>query len=156
MTLTIDLEKLFPVLFVIFAVVAIVVVVVFIFDWLRRAFRRLFWRRRSELSRQDVERRWQVVDNLMKSGELVSLRLAVMEADKILDEVLKSMSMPGTTFAERLKFASHKYYRLKKVWWAHKIRNQLAHETTFNLQKGQARSAVKDFYRALREIGAIK
>jgi len=126
-----------------------------VLDWLRLAFRRLFWRRRSELSRRDVERRWRAVEDLMKNGELVSLRLAVLEADKILDEVFKSMSIPGTTFAERLKFISHKYYRLKKVWWAHKVRNQLAHETTFNLQKNQARSAVKEFHRALREIGAI-
>jgi hypothetical protein len=155
MTITIDLEKIFPIIFWCLAVLVVFVTLFLICDWFRRLFRRLFWARSSKLSHEEIKKRWQVVEDLVERGEMVSLRLAVMEADTVFDEALKSMSMPGSAMAERLKFASHKYYRLKKVWWAHKIRNQLAHDTTFDLRKNQALSAIKEFRQALREIGAI-
>jgi hypothetical protein len=82
-------------------------------------------------------------------------KLAVIEADKLLDSALKSLAMPGMTLGERLKFAQYKYPELRDVWFAHKIRNQLAHEASFHLDAGMARSALKAFRRALERLGAL-
>ena len=105
--------------------------------------------------RTTMRRRWLEVEELLQSEGSMSDKMAVLEADKLLDHALKSLAMPGESLGERLKFAAYKYPKIKKVWWAHKIRNQLVHEATFRLDQGVARKAVKTFKRALEMIGAI-
>jgi len=72
-----------------------------------------------------------------------------------LDHVLKAMAMPGTTLGERLKSAQYKYPKLSKVWWAHKIRNQLVHEASFSVNHRTAKSAIHEFEKALKELGVL-
>ena len=63
--------------------------------------------------------------------------------------------MPGDNMGQRLKYACNKYEPLKKVWWAHKIRNQLVHESTFHLDRRTGERAVKAFKKALETLGAL-
>ena len=53
-----------------------------------------------------------------------------MEADKLIDWILKKKGYSGVTFADRLRSAEkdipeHIY---NNIWQGHKIRNQIAHE----------------------------
>ncbi len=107
------------------------------------------------VSRKVISGRWAEIEKLLETEGEMSDKLAVMEADKLLDYTLKSMAMPGQTMGERLKFACYKYDRLKKVWWAHKVRNKLAHESSFHLDRGIAKKAVREFKSALEELGAL-
>jgi hypothetical protein len=78
-----------------------------------------------------------------------------MEADKLLDHVLKSMSFPGETMAERLKLAEYKYASLRQVWPAHKLRNQLVHDPAFDMSVRQAKFALKEFKDALKVLNVL-
>lgn len=99
--------------------------------------------------------RWTEIEaSLNQPGEL-GRKMAVFEADKLLDMALKSLNMPGETLGERLKYAAYGYPQVRRVWWAHKVRNQLAHEATFALDARTARQAIRDFRRALELLGAI-
>jgi len=82
-------------------------------------------------------------------------KLALLEADNLLDSGLKSIMMPGETLGERLKVAGYKYPNLKNVWWAHKLRNQLAHESSFQISQRQARQALDEFERALKTLNIL-
>lgn len=112
-------------------------------------------RKYDPADRAALRRRWREIEDMIDVPGSMSLRMAVLEADKLFDHALKSLAFPGDTLGERLKFASYKYPELRKVWWAHKIRNQLAHEATFSLDRGMAKKALRDFRRALTRIGAI-
>ncbi len=81
--------------------------------------------------------------------------MAIVEADKLLDSSLKSMTIPGETLGERLKFASYKYPELRKVWFAHKLRNQLVHEASFEISVGQAKSALHEYKKALKVLHVL-
>lgn len=105
--------------------------------------------------RTTMRRRWLEVEELLHAEGGMSDKMAVLEADKLLDHALKYLALPGDTLGERLRFAEYKYPKIKKVWWAHKIRNQLVHEATFRLDQGVARKAVKEFKKALEMLGAI-
>lgn len=109
----------------------------------------------TRTDREALRRRWREIEGLLDSEGELSRKMAVMEADKLLDLALKTLAMPGETLGERLKFAAYKYPRITRVWWAHKVRNQLAHESTFHLDAGVARKAVKDIKAALEMLGAI-
>lgn len=114
-----------------------------------------FKSREYDLDKQGIKKRWQEIEKMLDLPGEMNFKLAVMEADKLLDYVLKSMSMSGKDMGERIRFASFKFGRLKKVWWAHALRNQLVHEATFTLDRGTARRALKTFEHALQELGAL-
>ncbi len=105
--------------------------------------------------RETMRRRWAEIEQMLESPGEMSRKVAIIEADKLLDYALKSLAMPGMTLGERLKFAQYKYPDLREVWWAHKVRNQLAHEASFHLDAGIARNALRTFKKALVRLGAI-
>ncbi|MBT5337687.1 hypothetical protein HN858_02390 [Candidatus Falkowbacteria bacterium] len=109
----------------------------------------------SEIDRKFFRERWRKIQELMGYGKEMNYKLAVIEADKLLDEALKVMFFTGATMAERLKLASYKFPRLKKVWWAHKVRNQIVHNVRYDLKHGEARKVLKLFKDALSELKVI-
>jgi len=133
-------------------------VLIFIIYILYKKIRRYVKHLRFEkegLKREQIVNQWRQIEQLMNQPGEMSLKLAVMEADKLLDHVLKLMFMPGDNMGQRLKYACNKYEPLKKVWWAHKIRNQLVHESTFHLDRRTGERAVKAFKKALETLGAL-
>jgi hypothetical protein len=72
----------------------------------------------------------QEIENLLSSQNVIELKHAVLEADKLVDFVLKKRGYAGETFADRLRYAekhiNHTTYQ--NVWDGHKIRNTIAHD----------------------------
>lgn len=81
--------------------------------------------------------------------------LAVSEADKLLDAALQNLGLPGPRMADRLKAVEGRLGQslAQEVWWAHKLRNRLAHEVGTKLAPGQALTAVRAFEKALHQLG---
>lgn len=138
------------VLYVAFAVAALIFFIWLIL-WLKK---RLTRPELMGLTREQVAARWQQVRETSRQG-LMGAKLALMEADTLLDSGLKSMMMPGETLGERLKVACYKYPKLRNVWWAHKLRNQLAHEATFQISARQAEQALDEFEKALKTLNVL-
>jgi hypothetical protein len=109
------------------------------------------------LDRGQLVGRWANIETMAK-GNGNDLRNAVSEADKLLDHYLLQTGLARNNMGERLKaarprFSSYEIY--DAVWKAHKLRNALAHEVGFDLVASQARQAVSDFGRGLKDLGAI-
>jgi len=84
-------------------------------------------------------------------------RLAILEADIMLDEVLEGAGYLGTSIADRLKSAQHSPFNtIQDAWEAHKVRNEIAHVgSDFVLTKKVAGETITRFERVFREFGAI-
>ena len=82
-------------------------------------------------------------------------KLAIIEADIILDEVLKDAGYGGTSLGERLKSISPEQLRsLDDAWQAHKVRNQIAHGgADFILTQRLAQDTIKQYRRVFHEMG---
>lgn len=106
------------------------------------------------MSREKVLETWTEIEKNAEHG-LMGAKLAVIEADKLVDGVLRSMLIPGETMGERLKAAQYSYPDIRKVWTAHKLRNQLVHDSAFEITSSQAKHALKDFHAALRTLRII-
>jgi len=81
--------------------------------------------------------------------------LAVIDADKLLDEALRKRHFRGKTMGERLVAAQRSLSDNDAVWYAHKLRNRLVHEPNVKLKKNEAQNALQGFRQGLRELGAI-
>ena len=82
-------------------------------------------------------------------------KLAIIEADIILDETLQQRGYAGTTLGERLKSISpDQLESLNDAWEAHKIRNQIAHGgADFVLTQRLAQETVGRYQRVFAEFG---
>lgn len=83
----------------------------------------------SSLSAPPVNPKWQRILNHVESLNPGDWRLAIIEADIMLDDILNKLSLPGETMGDKLKAVEKSdFTTLDNAWEAHKIRNQIAHE----------------------------
>lgn len=84
-------------------------------------------------------------------------RVAVIEADILLGEVLERAGYEGVAIGDQLKSAAHSpFSTLQDAWDAHKVRNQIAHAGgDFVLTKKIAQETIARYERVLREFNAI-
>jgi nitrogen fixation-related uncharacterized protein len=82
-------------------------------------------------------------------------KLAIIEADIILDDILKSRGYPGGSLGERLKsIGSGQLGSLNDAWEAHKVRNRIAHDgADFVLTKRIAQETIQRYQRVFAEFG---
>ncbi|MEY4723018.1 MAG: hypothetical protein RLZZ324_531 [Candidatus Parcubacteria bacterium] len=152
MTVSIDLASAGQTIIVVLFGICIVAIAVMLWKKVLGFFRgRAF----DGTDRENMRRRWVEIEKAMETPGEMGKKLAIIEADKLLDTALKSLSMAGETLGERLKFAQYKYPELRDVWPAHRVRNQLAHEASYHLDTGTARRSLKQFRSALERLGAL-
>ncbi|MES2748865.1 MAG: hypothetical protein V4668_02380 [Patescibacteria group bacterium] len=82
-------------------------------------------------------------------------KLAIIEADIILDDTLKRQGYAGPTLGDRLKSISPSALSsLDDAWQAHKVRNQIAHGgADFVLTQKIARETIVQYERVFKELG---
>ncbi|HVO86779.1 MAG TPA: hypothetical protein VMT23_03635 [Candidatus Binatia bacterium] len=97
--------------------------------------------------------KWYELLARVKSPE--GMILAVIDADKLLDEALKKKHFRGKTMGERLVSAQRSISDNDGVWYAHKLRNRLVHEPNVKLKKNEAQNALAGFKKALQDLGAL-
>lgn len=101
--------------------------------------------------------RWQAVVDYMNSHNEGDWKLAVLEADSMLDSLLDTLNLPGENLGEKLKSADpDKFPKLNKIWEAHNIRNRIAHEgVDFLLSKNEAERVIGIYEQVFRDYNFI-
>ena len=100
--------------------------------------------------------RWDEIQRHLNSTKEAEWKFAVIEADSLVDHVLKSSGYPGDTMGDRLKnIDKSQIVTLDGLWEAHKIRNRLAHEQSYFLRYGEAKRAVQLYEKTLKELQAL-
>lgn len=84
-------------------------------------------------------------------------RVAILEADTILDEMIIKMGYAGDNLGDRLKKVEPRDFEsLNDAWEAHKVRNNIAHEgSNFILSHEQANKVIGKYERVFREFKYI-
>lgn len=102
--------------------------------------------------------RWEKVRDHLSSENPNDWRLAIMEADIILGEMLERMSYgKGNTIGERLQtIEPSDFTTLDKAWEAHKVRNMIAHEgSDFILTQREAKRVIELYREVFHEFRYI-
>ncbi len=106
----------------------------------------------------DVERyrvKYLAIEQQLTRDNPSSHHLAVLNADKLVDQALKDRGINGETMGERMKNSVKLFSDINGVWSAHKLRNKIAHETDAVVNYEEAKYALVNFKRALKDLGAI-
>jgi len=132
---------------IIIAVVAAVIIALFYLVWRRR-------RKPSKLNTDYFQKRWQEAQKLCSRED--TWPLAIINADKLVEEALKKRKYKGKTMGEKLVAAQHDIQNNDGVWFAHKLRNKLVHEDLKKLKKKDVLEALIGFRDTLKDLGALK
>ena len=100
---------------------------------------------------------WQEVVEHLKSENENDWKIAILEADSILGELLQDLGYSGDNIGERLKSVPRgEILSLDNAWSAHKMRNRIAHEgQTLNLSRREVGETLAQFEIVFREFNYI-
>ncbi len=102
--------------------------------------------------------KWKKVTDLLNALSESDWRLAIMEADNILADLLVRMGYTaGSTIGEKLKMIEPSdFLTLSSAWEAHKVRNRIAHEgTAFRLNHREAQRVIELYSKVFEEFHYI-
>jgi len=101
--------------------------------------------------------RWHYILTLIESPNDSDWRVAIIEADSMMEEILKEKGLSGETVSELLEGAKESGYRsIQDAWDAHLVRNQIAHEgSDFSLSQVEGRRVIKMFQNFFEELRII-
>lgn len=113
--------------------------------------------RRSEEAATGKNDRWEHIQDLINSDDPTAWRLAIIEADSVLETLLKERDLPGKGIGEMLKNISPgDLGSMQAAWEAHLVRNRIAHEgSEFDLSAREARRTIQLFEGVFREMGFL-
>jgi hypothetical protein len=103
---------------------------------------------------KNTNSKWAIVEAHMASGSEAEWRLAILEADNMLADLLKTLPIAGIDVGEKLTNADRKYFRsLEDAWEAHKVRNRIAHDgSDFLVTEHLARKTIGQFKTVFTEF----
>jgi hypothetical protein len=113
----------------------------------------LLRRKPKKLNQMYYQERWQELQKLCKDKS--TWPLAVIDADKLLDDALKRSKYKGKTMGERLVSAQRDISSNDEVWYGHKLRNRLVHENNVKLSERDVKQALIGIRGALKDLGAL-
>lgn len=101
--------------------------------------------------------KWELVENHINSDDENKWKLAIIEADIILDELLTTLNLPGQTIGDKLKAVEPSDFdSIEEAWEAHKIRNAIAHEgSDFLINQREAKRVIKLYQKVFEEFEII-
>lgn len=101
--------------------------------------------------------RWIKTLSYLFSQHSSDWKLAVIEADAMLESLMDQLGFKGETLGDKLKSANQKNFRgLPSAWEAHTVRNRIAHEgASFELSQHEAKRVIALYEQIFREFGFI-
>lgn len=142
-------------------ITSIILIIIFIFltfFFLRKArrIRSSVSLRREETPAAGPEifnENWQAILSHLGSLNESEWKLAVIEADKLVNDLLIQKGYQGESMAERLSLIDKNEFKsLDLLWEAHKIRNRIAHKLDFKLEQNEAKKAISYYEEAIKEL----
>ncbi len=101
---------------------------------------------------REVNKRWGQITKRIVSGTETEYRLALIEADDFLYQVLEEKGYQGETFEELLAAAKMKIPNYVEVVGAHKVRNEIVYNTDYSIDVENARQLLSIYESTIKTI----
>ena len=101
--------------------------------------------------------RWRKVLTYIFSDNSADWKLAIIEADSILENLVTELGFRGENLGEKLKNATQETFRpLSIAWEVHGVRNKIAHEgLSYDISAHEAKRIIALYEQIFREFGYV-
>lgn len=111
----------------------------------------------KRISKRRAFRAWRQIQKRLKIGGETQLKLAVLEASRILDDILKTAGYPGSNLDERLEsITPAQFSNIEELRQVQKIRNRIVSEPDFSLTPEETEIAINIYKRTFVYLGLIE
>ncbi len=110
-----------------------------------------------EPAKGPLKARWEETLRHLSSFREGEWKFALIEADKIVNDVLENAGFGGETIGEKLKnIAPEQLQSINELWYAHKLRNLVVHDINFKVRHTEVRQAIEKYEKVLRELQVLE
>ena len=110
----------------------------------------------GDLTRRRTLRGWRQILKRLRAEDAQNWKLAILEADKILAELLRLIGFKGETVHERLqKVTPEMLPNIEELYQVHALRDRIVQEPDFKITHEEASRIIRIYARAFRELGLI-
>ncbi|MBU1017437.1 hypothetical protein KKA33_00220 [Patescibacteria group bacterium] len=129
--------KIFLIILTVFITVDVLIVLYVVYRRIRRKV--------SEKDKANIRKNWKEIIRQQDT------RHAIMDADKLLDHTLYLFGYKGN-LGSKLKKANRLFKNVDKVWAAHKVRNNIAHQMNYRIDEKTYRNTMLAFKEAFKDL----
>lgn len=110
----------------------------------------------KNLHERRVIRGWKNILKRLKTKDAAQWKLAINEADKIIDEIVKHMNIKADTMDDRLEQVNaSQLSNVEEIKSAHRVSVNIKQNPEFELSHEEAVRLIKVYEKALREFNLI-
>ncbi len=103
---------------------------------------------------KEIAKRWEKIKNRIKSGIEDDFKLAVIDAEDFLNEMLEKGGYEGKDFEESIQKTGRLLSSIEKdLMLAHEVRNSVVYDPDFKLSAEQAKKILNIFESAINTVG---
>ena len=101
-------------------------------------------------------KKWEKIIKRFERGSESEIKLAILEADDLLNEILERMGYSGETLGEKLKRVKKTVLpSLEEILEVHKIKSDIVHDPSYFLNFEQAKKILEIYKKVLSDLEAI-
>lgn len=108
---------------------------------------------RKDYGRSKISKKWQKIKKRLKKENEAEYKLALIEADKTLDDILKKMGYGEESLNEKLKrLSSNDVSNLEELLKANEICENIVHDPDYRLNKEKAEEIISIFEKSFKDL----
>ena len=109
--------------------------------------------KKTSLNKHYFQSKWRKLQKLCLDQK--TWYMAIIDADKLLDEALSKRHFSGKSTGEKLVSAQRELTMNKEIWFAHNLKKKIIETSNKKLGKKETTIALNAFRQALCDLGAI-
>lgn len=99
---------------------------------------------------------WDKIKKRLESPNESEYKVAIIEADNVIDDIIRRMGYKGDNLSERIQnVPAGQLEHLDEIRAAHEIRNRVIHEEDFAVSREQARDVIGNYEHFLRHFEVL-
>jgi hypothetical protein len=103
---------------------------------------------------REMSKRWDKIKKRIESGAESDYKLAIIDADDFLEEVLDKRGYEGDDFKESIEKAAKLLSGIENdILAAHEVRNSIVYNADFKLSVDQAKKILDTYESAVNDVG---
>ena len=103
-----------------------------------------------------LRKKWKKIRERIEVGTQESWKIAIIEADEVIDDLLDRMGYLGENMGERLaNMTSQQVENVEELKRAHEMKNRIIHEENLELTKEQVGETMRHFENFLHSFGVL-
>ena len=104
-----------------------------------------------------MRRRWQKIMRRLDTGNESEYKLAIIEADGLLDDMLKKMKLRGETVDDRIqRITPIMIENVAELKTAHQVRNSIVYDPDYRLSASEAKRVLLVYQRTFEELDLFR